>query len=380
MERKIRVGIIAYELSALRGGPKFSFLVADQLQKAGFEVALACVHHNRDFLKAKFPFINDFKIYSAGKTFLADKANNINAFWNHSPAVWRMCREFKPDVVIETGGVITSLFVPLLLGIPTLHYCHYPASAYNLNYLNLQPLHKKIYQKFIKGLEIFFAKRITKIMSNSNFTKRMAKSYWGADAIVVNPPTDISLFLPKKKENIILCVGFYNPIYNFDKLVEEFRKLKAADYDLYIVGPTHEQDKNRAQEHYNYLKEKYRDKNIRWLANINFKELQELYGCARFFWHPNWAHFGNVIVESQSAGCVTLSFGRDSGPGEIIIDEKTGFIVDTHEEIRKKTESMLSNEKQLVEMSVAARENAKRFDIETFKEILTRIVLESLKR
>ncbi len=380
MERKIRVGIIAYELSALRGGPKFSFLVADQLQKAGFEVALACVHHNRDFLKAKFPSISDFKIYSAGRTFLSDKANNINAFWNHSPAVWRMCREFKPDVVIETGGVITSLFVPLLLGIPALHYCHYPASAYNLNYLNLQPAHKKIYQKFIKGLEIFFAKRVTKIMSNSNFTCRMVKSYWGADAVVINPPTDTSLFLPKKKENIILCVGFYNPIYNFDKLAEEFRKSSIAGYALYVVGPTHEQDKNRAADYYSYLKAKYSDENICWLANIDFKELLDLYGRAKFFWHPNWAHFGNVIVESQSAGCITLSFGRDSGPGEIIVDGKTGFLFDAHEEIRKKTESMLSDETQLARMAAAARENAKKFDIEIFKKILAHIVLESIKR
>ncbi|MBI2040894.1 MAG: glycosyltransferase family 4 protein [DPANN group archaeon] len=379
MERKIRVGIIAYELSALRGGPKFSFLVADQLQKAGFEVAMACVHHNKEFLKTKFPFIEDFKIYSSKWTFLKNKMNNLSAFWNHAPAVFKMCRDFKPDVVIETGGVITSLFVPMLFGIPTSHYCHYPASAYNLDYLNLQPLHKKIYQKFVKGLEIFFARRITKIMSNSNFTKRMAKSYWGADATVVNPPTDTSLFLPKNKENIILCVGFYNQIYNFDKLVEEFRKLKAADYDLYVVGPTYEQDKNRAQEHYNYLKEKYRDKNIHWLANINFKELLDLYGRARFFWHPNWAHFGNVIVESQSAGCVTLSFGRDSGPGEIIIDGKTGFVVDTHEEIRKKTDEIAGNAELLSTMSQSAIENARRFDIKKFREKLSALILGVVK-
>ncbi len=379
MERKIRVGIIAYELSALRGGPKFSFLVADQLQKAGFEVAMACVHHNRDFLKTKFPFIENFKIYSAKQTFFKDKMNNISAFWNHAPAVWKMCREFKPDVVIETGGVITSLFVPLLLGIPTAHYCHYPASAYNLDYLNQQPTHKIIYQKFVKGLEIFFARRITKLMSNSSFTKRMVKSYWGADAVVLNPPTDTSLFLPKKKENIILCVGFYNPIYNFDGLVEEFRKLKDRSCELYVVGPTYEQDKSRAQEHYNYLKEKYRDKNIHWLANINFSELLDLYGRARFFWHPNWAHFGNVIVESQSAGCITLSFGKDSGPGEIIVDEKTGFVVGTHEEIRKKTEDLAGNAELLKKMGAAAAENARRFDIKIFREKLSSSILGIIK-
>ncbi len=378
MDRKIRVGIIAYELSALRGGPKFSFLVGHVLQQAGFEVAFACVHHNREFLKTKFPFIGDFKIYSAKWTFLKDKLNNLSAFWNHAPAVWKLCREFKPDVVIETGGVITSLFVPLLFGIPALHYCHYPASAYNLDYLNAQPPHKKLYQKLVKMLEMFFAKRAVKIMSNSRFTQRMVNSYWGVDAMVVNPPTDISLFPPKRKENMILCVGFYNPIYHFDGLVEQFRKLGRKNYKLYIVGPTHEQDKERAVTYYNSLKLKFSDSNIHWLANINFSELVDLYGRARFFWHPNWAHFGNVIVESQSAGDITISFGMDSGPGEIIVDGKTGFIVETLDQIREKTEKIIDSSELLRAMGEAASENARRFDVSAFREKLARQILDSV--
>ena len=380
MERKLRVGIIAYELSALRGGPKFSFLVADQLQKAGFEVALACVHHNRDFLKVKFPFINDFKIYSARKTFFADKANNINSFWNHSPAVWRMCREFKPDVVIETGGVITSLFVPLLLGIPALHYCHHPASAYAANYAESNPIHKKIYLGVVRRLEIFFAKRTKKLMANSKFTSSVAKKLWQLSPEILNPPTDVNLFLPAKKDNIILCVAFYNPYYAFEKLVDEFRKLNREEYELYIVGPTHEQDTSRAREYYETLKASISDKNVYLLANIDFNELLDLYGRAKFFWHPGTAHFGNILAEAQSAGCVTISFGRDAGPGEIILDDKTGFLVDSFEQMRERTEQVIGNVGLFEPMSRAARENSKRFSVENFRARLASFLIAAIRQ
>ncbi len=380
MERKIRVGIIAYELSALRGGPKFSFLVADQLQKAGFEVAMACVHHNKEFLKTKFPSIKDFKIYSAKRTFLRDKAINLTTFWNHAPAAWKMCREFKPDVCIELGGVITSAFVPLLLGIPTLHYCHQPASAYVYNYSSRQPLHKQLYQKLIFRLEKVFARRFRYIIANSNFTGLTAKARWNTDFTVINPPTDTAIFLPKKKENIILCVGFYNPEYGYEKLVEQFRKLNRSDYGLYVVGPTHEQEGGRAERYYSQLKEKFSDKNVHWLANIDFKELLDLYGQARFFWHPHSAHFGNIIVESQSAGCITVSFGRGQGPGEIILDGKTGFIVDTFDELREKTEQIIGQPILLEQMSGVARENSHRFSVDVLRERMAKLIMQSVRR
>ncbi len=380
MERKIRVGIIAYELSALRGGPKFSFLVANQLQKAGFEVAMTCVHHKRDFLKAKFPFIENFKIYSAKRTFLRDRANNLNAFWNHSPSVWRMCREFKPDVVIETGGVITSLFVPWLLQIPMLHYCHHPASAYAANYAERNPIHKRIYLSIVRRLEIFFAKRTKKIISNSEFTAGVAKKLWGLDSEILNPPTDTSLFLPKQKESTILCVAFYNAYYQFEKLVEQFRKLNRADYQLYVVGPTYEQDTSRAAEYYKKLKFEFTDKNVHWLANIDFRELLDLYGRAKFFWHPGTAHFGNILAEAQSAGCATISFGRHAGPGEIIVDGKTGFLVDNFEQMREKTQDIIDDAGQLEEIARAARENSKRFSVENFRARLVAFLTGAVRR
>jgi glycosyltransferase involved in cell wall biosynthesis len=380
MERKLRVGIIAYELSALRGGPKFSFLVADQLQRAGFEVAMACVHHNREFLKKKFPFVSDLKIYSAKRTFLRDRAINLTTFWNHAPAIWEMCRDFKPDVCIELGGVMTSAAAPVLLGIPTLHYCHNPTLAYGQNYDVQQPLGNRIYQRFVWLLEIIIARRLSVIMANSNFTAKNAKACWGTDVVVVNPPTDTEIFLPQKKENVILCVGFYHPEYKFENMVEEFRKMKRSDYELYVVGPTHEQDDSRAFNYYGHLKKNLLDKNIHFLSNIDFKDLLGLYGRARFFWHPHGAHFGNIIVESQSAGCVTISFGKESGPGEIIRDGETGFVVETFEEMRQKTEQVINDSGKLESMGLAARENSKKFGVDVLRKKMASLIQQAVKR
>ena len=43
--------------------------------------------------------------------------------------------------------------------------------------------------------------RIDKIISNSNFTAKRIKKYWGRDSKVIYPPVDTNRFFPKKSRD-----------------------------------------------------------------------------------------------------------------------------------------------------------------------------------
>ena len=378
MERKIRVGIIAYDLSALRGGTKVSLQIGAELVEAGFEVAYACVFYDEKLIKTKLMDTN-FKVYSAKKTFLGKKLVNMSVLWNQAGPALQMCREFKPDIVIESCGIVSSAFVPMLLGIPTISYCHYPASAYTADYNNKLPVYKTAYLRVLKLIELAFAKRFKKIFTNSDYAKAVIKRHWGLDAHTLYPPIDEKLFKPGKKDNLILCVVFYNEYYQLDKLAEEFKKINLGDYELVVVGPTHEQHKTRALDYYAQLKSKFSDKNIHWLANIDFTELASLYGRAKFFWFPGTTYLGLIIMEAQSAGDVVLYYGMD-GKSELIINEKTGFLVNDLEGMAKKTKVLIANPQAIERMGLAARENAKRFSRENFRKNLVSAIDAVLKR
>ncbi len=180
-----------------------------------------------------------------------------------------------------------------------------------------------------------------------------------------------------KKENIILCVLRFIPSYKFEDLIAAFKKLNRADYSLVIIGGL----TNEYQKYYTFLKGLIKDdNNVILKPNADFKELLCYYEKSKIFWYPIGAFYGIVVAEAQSSGLPTISFGGDSGPGEIIINGKTGYLVETFNDMIKKTLILINDDDLWKDMSVAARENAvSRLGTDVFRARF-REVIEDIRR
>ena len=346
----MKIGILAYDLSTLAGGTQLSLTLGSELQKEGYEVAYACVYEDLKRLSKKFGHEFDFEIYKMKRPIFGRMMVNYNSILSHSFPIYKMCKEFKPDVVIETGGLPCSLAIPVLLKIPSIHYAlessyHY-AKKNTLNRLYFSPL---------KPIEQVIAKK-TKICAISNYTCKLVRDAWNVDVDVIYPPVDIDLFIPTgKRENLILCVLRFRSVYKFENLIDAFRRLNRSDYSLVIIGGLTKEN----EKYYDFLKDMIKDDdNVTLLPNADFSQLLDFYKKSKFFWFHSGAYYGIVVAEAQSVGLPTISFGGDSGPGEIIIDGKTGFLVDNFDEMIEKTEMLLNDEELWKDMSIAARENA----------------------
>jgi len=347
---KTKIGLLAYDLSTLAGGTNLALTLGSELQKEGCDIAYACIYEDLKNLSKKFDIAPDFKIYKTKRPIFGKVVRTYNSLINHSVPIYKMCKEFKPDVVIETGGFLCSLVIPVLFKIPAIYYCMEPEREYSKG-----SLLNKLYFIPYKIIEKPILKRV-KICAISAYTGKIIQSFSNSNVTIIYPPVDTEVFTPgEEKENIILCVLRFRSVYKFENLIDAFRRLNRSDYSLVIIGGLTKEN----EKYCDFLKDIIKDDdNITLLPNADFSQLLDFYKKSKFFWFHSGAYYGIVVAEAQSAGLPTISFGGDSGPGEIIIDSKTGFLVDNFDEMIEKTEMLLNDEELWKDMSIAARENA----------------------
>lgn len=355
----MRIGIISYDLSILAGGTQLSLTLGNELQKEGYEVAYACVYEDMKMLSKKFDFKFDFKIYRKKKPIFGRVFVNYNSMLNHSFPIYKMCKDFKPDVIIETGDFPGSLVIPVMLKIPSIHYAIETSYSYEINLLN------KFYFMPIKPIEKMIAKKVN-VYVISDYAVEIAKKIWSVNATVICPPVNTDVFIPsEKKENIILCVLRFLPPYKFEYMINAFRRLERDDYSLIIIGGLDPEN----EESFGLLKKYIKnDNNIKLIPNADFELLLEYYKKSKFFWYLYAPYLYSIaIAEGQSVGLPTICFGEGDKPKDIVINRETGYLVKNFDEMIERTRLLIDDESLWEKMSKAARENAvKRLGLDVF--------------
>jgi glycosyltransferase involved in cell wall biosynthesis len=178
-----------------------------------------------------------------------------------------------------------------------------------------------------------------------------------------------------EKENIILFVGRLNVLQKrVDLLMQIWKQLHAAcpDWKFWVVGEGEDQD---------FMQEYCRDNCLDRVTFFGKDNPNEYYKKAKLF-HMTSAFegFGNVLVETQSYGCVPLMFNSYSAAEDIINHDADGILVrpfDTNAYVTE-TQALIDNPKKLQKMATNAFKNVNRFSYEeTYKK--WNIVFKSLE-
>lgn len=127
------------------------------------------------------------------------------------------------------------------------------------------------------------------------------------------------------KEKVVLAVGRLDAVKGFDRLVRMFVRLhpKAPDWKLRIVGEGAERERlekmisdNKAQ---NYIEL------VGMLDSTRVEE--EMKRASIYAMSSKSEGFAFVIIEAQSCWLPTVAFDVRVGPGMLLEDGKTGFLV-----------------------------------------------------
>lgn len=129
-------------------------------------------------------------------------------------------------------------------------------------------------------------------------------------------------------------LGKVNPVKGTKEAILAAKK---AGVRLYVIGAVERGVPEMLSYYEKEVKPLIDGKQIIWKSEVDVSEKTRLLGGARAFLNPIlWEEpFGLVMVEAQAVGTPVISFRRGAAP-ELIIDGKTGFLVETLSEMIEK--------------------------------------------
>lgn len=127
------------------------------------------------------------------------------------------------------------------------------------------------------------------------------------------------------KEKVVVAVGRLDAVKGFDRLVRMFARIheKADDWVLHIVG-------EGAQREYleKLIREYKAEKYIKLIGMLDSVQVeQEMKRAAIYAMTSKSEGFAFVIIEAQSCYLPTVAFDVRVGPGMLLKDGETGYLV-----------------------------------------------------
>ncbi|PVX26114.1 MAG: hypothetical protein CW691_02425 [Candidatus Bathyarchaeum sp.] len=226
------------------------------------------------------------------------------------------------------------------------------------------------------------AKRYTKIIVNSNYTKGVIKSLYGLNSQISVAYPGIEIGQQTKdcvsysSRDYILAIGAMIPMKNHISLLRAYQQLP-ADYKskvkLVIIGD------GPLKKRIKLLAEKMGVKNLVFQSQVNEQELVSHYKNCKFIVHLALHEpFGLVPIEGALFGKPSI-VSNQGGTKEFIKHGENGFLVNPSDsnDVANQMKCLIDDERLTAEMGLKAKERALReFTIEKSTEK----IIEALKQ
>jgi glycosyltransferase involved in cell wall biosynthesis len=251
--------------------------------------------------------------------------------------------------------------------IPVICYCHSPARFLyqDPNYLEpasipgpIRPLANGVFGA-LRWLDGRAAKRLTRVVANSQTVRTRIREEWGVDATVIHPPVDVQRFrpgTPVAPEDWFLVVSRLVPHKWISRAV---RACTIANKPLKIIGSGRAEGELRRMA----------GPTIEFLGEKHDHTVVEYMQRCRALILPGIEDFGMTAVEAQAAGRPVIA-ARGGGALETVIDGVTGRFFDPHDE-----DALIALLDQDCEWDTGIiQQNAARFDIGIFLKKMDALV------
>ena len=281
------------------GAEKVSFLIDEFLEKNYSKPDLFSLVSN---IKN-----SDRKINTSLLGSLAFMQNNVQSFLPFLPFAIEQIDLSEYDLIISSShafakGVITS---PDQLHISYVHtpmrYAWDQMNVYleqsKLSKLGFEyPIRYSLYK--LRQWDFSSSQRVDYLISNSKYTAKRIKKYWGLESEVINPPVDIKRFkYNKSRSNFYLSVNRLVPNKRIDLLIKAFNKLGLP---LIIIGDGPEKFKLK----------KIAKSNITFLCKKSDLEVEDYMSRCRAFVYAGLEDFGIAPVEAMASGAPVIAYGK----------------------------------------------------------------------
>jgi glycosyltransferase involved in cell wall biosynthesis len=234
-----------------------------------------------------------------------------------------------------------------------LWYCHTPLrDIYDLYEYRLslkKGLGKLIYRvgaKAVRRIDQSIVKDIECIVANSSNTRTRIEKYYGRkDALVLNGGIDYGKYKNNGDGKYFLYVSRISPNKRQEYAIKAFEifKKKQKGYKLIIAGAL-SRDKIYQQYYEKIAEEAKRIGDIKFVIDANEDKINDLYSNATavLFTAIN-EDYGLVPLEAMASAKPVISV-NEGGPKETIVEGKTGYLVNSQDEMANRMLKIASDE------------------------------------
>jgi len=286
------------------------------------------------------------------------------------PYVVKRLKRMKPDydLIIDSYATVPGPWADA-------SYIHLPARCL-LGLLSrhrrLQP-HERLYYRLIAWMAKRLADSTRPVMTNSSWTAEYVRRAYGSQRVyVVHPPVNVEELssIGGDRGRIVLTVSRITP----EKMVVEIPKVAklVPDAGFYLVGSTSDYSERTLKVIESEAKGL---NNFHLETNVPRGRIIELMSQASVYLHPPYAeYFGIAIAEAAAAGLVPVVYRDGGGWTDIASRVDQGLGYTSVEEAAHIIRSLLNDPGRLKALSARAREVAKGFSYERFKERLNEVI------
>jgi glycosyltransferase involved in cell wall biosynthesis len=278
-----------------------------------------------------------------------------------------------PDVVLSSSSAaVKNLYPPP--GSVHVCYCHTPIRALWQEYgqtltseirsLTMRRALTPVLWR-LRMWDQAGSSRVNRFIANSQLTAARIRAYYGREAIVVHPPVDVERFAPSSGSgSYFLVVAQLVPYKRVDLAVQACTALSVP---LRVVGTGPELARLQAMA----------APTVQFLGRVGSEELSSLYSDSIALLFPGIEDFGLVPLEAMACGKPVIAYAG-GGALETVIDGLTGLLVRA-----QAVEPFVDAISRTLRHPWAAadiRRHAERFGLQPFKDKISEIVDEALRR
>ena len=214
---------------------------------------------------------------------------------------------------------------------PVIWYCHFPPYIKKeLNRYPVLPGMKLIEKRVIDKIEYVFC--------NSEFIRQKLWEYYHKKAEVLNPRCDVEEFYCKKYQDYFLYHSSLHPRKRFEYAIKAIHIVRERhpEFKLKISGfPANRGYVERLRREIGDAGE--------IIENPTDRQMYELFANAyACLYSPVVEDFGIVPTEYMSASKAVIAV-NEGGPREIIVNAKTGYLVNSAEEMAERMTELVEN-------------------------------------
>jgi len=204
------------------------------------------------------------------------------------------------------------------------------------------------------AVEQQMARRMEKICANSRYTAENVRTHFGrTDAEVIHPGVDAGEYACKGYGKFFFYPSRIAPEKRMETAIMAFRKFGRKGWKLVVGGFMPGMARNRL--YLERLRALAGQGNVEFVLDMDERKLKSLYaGCYAVLFPPMMEDWGLVPVEAMASEKPVIAI-NEGGPRESVVDGKTGFLVNSADEMAQKMRYLADHPDVCEQMGKAGR-------------------------